>query len=71
MGEERQKDALDDCMRRLRKRWLKDLQAKEEALISEAQAEGNDGREALKQLGEGVSNQLYQVFVEGTRKRKL
>jgi len=71
MGEEGQKDALDDCMRRLRKRWLKDLQAKEEALISEAQAEGDDGREALKQLGEGVSNQLYQVFVEGKRKKKL
>ena len=71
MSEEEQKDALSDCIRRLEERWLQDLKTKEEALISDAQAEGNTAElEELQQSGERLNTQLLEVFLRG-RKRDI
>ncbi|MFC1999296.1 DNA primase [Chloroflexota bacterium] len=69
IDEREQEDALDDCVRRLRKRWLQDLQTKEEALASNAQAEGNAAElEELKQSGEKINAQLLEVLLQERRR---
>ncbi len=70
MKEKEQEDALSDCAHRLRERWLKDLKAKEEALITDLQAEGNTAAlEELQQAGVKLNTQLWEVFLHGKEKR--
>ena len=62
-SEKDQEAALGDCLRRMEERRLKDLKAKEEALISDLQAEGNITElEELQQLGVTLNAQLFEVF---------
>jgi len=70
IDEREQENALDDCIRNLRKRWLQDLQTKEEALASNAQAEGNAAElEELKQSGERINAQLLEVLLQERRRK--
>jgi DNA primase len=70
MSEKEQSEALNDCIRRLRERWLKDLKAKEEALISDLQAEGSTVElEELQQLGVKLNTQLCEVFLHGKERK--
>jgi hypothetical protein len=70
MSDREQEEALDDCICRLRERWLKDLKAKEEALISDLQAEGSTAElEELQQLGVKLNTQLCEVFLHGKERK--
>jgi DNA primase len=70
MSDREQEEALDDCICRMRERWLKDLKAKEEALISDLQAEGSTAElEELQQLGVKLNTQLCEVFLHGKERK--
>lgn len=70
MGEKEQEDAMADCSRRLRQRWLRDMKAKEEALISGMQSEDSTADlEELQKLALRLNAQLRDVFVHGREKR--
>jgi DNA primase len=70
LNEEEQEQALRECVYRLQERWLKDLKAKEERLISDAQAEGGTAElEEIQQLALKLNTQLREVFLQ--RKSKL
>jgi len=70
MSEKEQEEALGDCVRRLRERWLKDLKAKEEALISDLQDEGSTAElEELQQLGVKLNTELCEVFLQGKERK--
>jgi DNA primase len=70
MTEKEQEEALGDCVLRLRERWLKDLKAKEEALISDLQAEGSTAElEELQQLGVKLNTQLCELFLHGKERK--
>ncbi len=66
-----QQTALRQCSNRLRERWLKDLKAKEQVLISELEAAGKPTD--LQQIQESavkLNAQLGEVFLHGKEKRK-
>jgi hypothetical protein len=70
MSEKEQEEALGDCIRRLQERWLKDLKAKEEALILDLQADGSTTElEELQQLGVKLNTQLCEVFLYGKERK--
>ncbi len=70
VSDEEQEEALKDCIRRLKERWLKDLKAKEEALILDYQAAGDTSElEELQQQGVKLNTQLFQVFTHGKRRK--
>jgi DNA primase len=70
MSEKEQEEALGDCICRLQERWLKDLKAKEEALILDLQAEGSTTElEELQQLGVKLNTQLCEVFLHGKERK--
>lgn len=66
MNEKEQEEDLADCAHRLKERWLKELNIKQEALILAAEAEGdNTELEELKQLGVKLGTQLHESFLHG------
>jgi len=66
LNEEEQEHAIRECVYRLRERWLRDLKAKEEWLISEMQSEGSTAElQELQQLGIKLNTQLREVFLQG------
>jgi DNA primase len=71
MSEEEQKQALADCAYRLRERWLRELKAKEEFLISDVQSDSIDNElEELQQLGIRLNTQLREVFLHRRERKK-
>jgi len=70
MGEEKQETALDDCLHRLRIRRLSDLKSREEALIANAEAEGNlEELRDLQELGIRLNAELLSSFGQPSRRR--
>ncbi len=70
VGEE-QKRALRQCTNRLRERWLKDLKAKEQVLISELEAAGKPtDLQEIQESAVRLNAELGEVFLHGKEKRK-
>ncbi len=68
---EAQERALRQCMNRLRERWLKDMKAKEQIMISELEAGGKpDGLQEIQQSAVKLNAELGEVFLYGKQKRK-
>jgi len=71
LNEEEQEHALRECLYRLQERWLKDLKAKEEWLISDVQSEGSATElEEIQQLAVRLNTQLREVFLQRKGKPK-
>jgi DNA primase len=68
---EAQERALRQCINRLRERWLKDLKAKEQILISEIEAAGKPtDLQEIQQSAVKLNAELGEVFLHGKEKRK-
>ncbi len=68
---EAQERALHQCINRLRERWLKDLKAKEQILISEMEATGNPtDLQELQKSAVKLNAELGEVFLHGKQKGK-
>lgn len=71
LNEEEQEHALRECLYRLQERWLRDLKAKEEWLLSDVQSEGSAAElEELQQLAVRLNTQLREVFLQRKGKPK-
>jgi len=71
LNEEEQEHALRECLYRLQERWLRDLKAKEEWLISDVQSEGSATElEEIQQLAVRLNTQLREVFLQRKGKPK-
>ena len=71
LNEEEQEHALRECLYRLQERWLRDLKAKEEWLISDVQSEGSAAElEELQQSAVRLNTQLREVFLQRKGKPK-
>jgi DNA primase len=71
LNEEEQEHALRECVYRLQERWLRDLKAKEEWLISDVQSEGGAAElEEIQQLALKLNTQLREVFLQRKSKPK-
>ena len=62
---------MRECINRLRERWLKEMKAKEQILISELEAAGKptDLHEIQKSAVK-LNAELGEVFLHGKEKRK-
>ncbi len=71
---EAQERALRQCINRLRERWLKDLKAKEQILISELEAAGKPADltdlQEIQKSAVKLNAELGEVFLHGKEKRK-
>jgi DNA primase len=68
---EAQERALSQCINRLRERWLKDLKAKEQILISELEAAGKPtDLQEIQKSAVKLNAELGEVFLHGKEKRK-
>jgi len=66
-----QERALRQCINRLRERWLKDLKAKEQILISELEAAGKPfDLQEIQKSAVKLNAELGEVFLHGKEKRK-
>jgi DNA primase len=66
-----QETALRQCSNRLRERWLKDLKAKEQVLISELEAAGKPtDLQEIQESAVRLNAELGEVFLHGKEKRK-
>ncbi len=71
LNEEEQEHALRECLYRLQERWLRDLKAKEEWLLSDVQSEGSAAElEELQQSAVRLNTQLREVFLQRKGKPK-
>jgi DNA primase len=71
LNEEEQEHALRECLYRLQERWLRDLKAKEEWLLSDVQSEGSAAElEEIQQLAVRLNTQLREVFLQRKGKPK-
>ena len=71
LNEEEQEHALRECLYRLQERWLRDLKAKEEWLLSDVQSEGSATElEEIQQLAVRLNTQLREVFLQRKGKPK-
>jgi DNA primase len=71
LNEEEQEHALRECLYRLQERWLRDLKAKEEWLISDVQSEGSAAElEEIQQMALKLNTQLREVFLQRKSKPK-
>lgn len=69
-GEEQER-ALRQCINRLRERWLKDLKAKEQVLISELETAGDPtDLQEIQESAVKLNAELGEVFLHGKEKRK-
>jgi hypothetical protein len=63
--------ALRQCTNRLRERWLRDLKAKEQVLISELEAAGKPADlQEIQESAVKLNAELGEVFLHGKEKRK-
>jgi len=68
---EAQERALRQCINRLRERWLRDLKAKEQVLISEIEAAGKPtDLQEIQKSAVKLNAELGEVFLHGREKRK-
>jgi DNA primase len=68
---EAQERALRQCTNRLRERWLRDLKAKEQVLISEIEAAGKPtDLQEIQKSAVKLNAELGEVFLHGREKRK-
>jgi len=68
---EAQERALRQCINRLRERWLKDLKAKEQILISELDVTDKpEGLQEIQKSAVKLNAELGEVFLHGKEKRK-
>jgi len=71
LNEEEQEHALRECLYRLQERWLRDLKAKEEWLLSDVQSEGSAAElEEIQQSAVRLNTQLREVFLQRKGKPK-
>jgi len=71
LSEEEQEHALHECVYRLQERWLRDLKAKEEWLISDVQSDLSAAElEEIQQLAVRLNTQLREVFLQRKSKPK-
>jgi DNA primase len=66
-----EEQALRQCINRLKERWLKDLKAKEQILISELEAGGNPtDLQEIQKSAVKLNAELGEVFLYGKERKK-
>jgi len=70
MTETQREEAMTDCIYRLRQRWLRDMKAKEEALISDMQCGDAAELDEVQRLALEINVQLRQAFLHKQKRTR-